>query len=630
MSTDFGELLFQSLPGLYRDKDTSGSLRRFLEIMGLPLAELEASIDQLHEDTFIERSRAALLPLVGDLVGADVDPTLSERAQRTSVRDAIAFYRTKGLADALARFTEDLTEWRATLVDFSEVVAEVPSVADLNPLVVARERPVGEFPPGSGRFHFRAGGELARLFDATRGRPLTRALLAADPTAFAGREGRFTLSERGLDVFLGSPPRYRPVAADLADFGAPKAADGTALVLANGEIAVDPELGRFVFGGPAPLASNLRATYVVLEPASIRTQAFHVGDSSRMRRLGRADDPAPYSVDIGAPQVPTDRNGQKHFDNHGLFLTPARILTERRPNALPPSSTSGCFSFDDSSLVLSDPEGVTLQLLDGIDGSPITRRALAAAGAELYGAARGFTLRAGSRRLSDSALFPALRLVAADLSSFAAPKTPDGAPLTLASTDVAVDPELGRFRLDLTALGLTAEELRVDYLLATVTSQQGVRSAALSPSAPEFFALAPDGSSALVRDRLDGTPLAVAVRLGRPLAAYYGTPRGFTLRKNGLELTQTLLPNLVDLAEPRALVPGGRVAVDLERGRFQLPNGSVATGDVLSADFSVVDAAAERRVFESLLQRLPRALPAGVVPVLVDTRRTPVNPAKVS
>jgi hypothetical protein len=35
-------------------------------------------------------------------------------------------------------------------------------------------------------------------------------------------------------------------------------------------------------------------------------------------------------------------------------------------------------------------------------------------------------------------------------------------------------------------------------------------------------------------------------------------------------------------------------------------------------------------VFESLAQRLARALPAGVVPVIVDARRSPVNPAKVS
>jgi hypothetical protein len=220
--------------------------------------------------------------------------------------------------------------------------------------------------------------------------------------------------------------------------------------------------------------------------------------------------------------------------------------------------------------------------------------------------------------------------VAADLTSFAAPKTPDGAPLTLASTDIAVDPELGRFRLDAVTLGVTAEELRVDYLLATVASREGVRCAALSTSVPEFFALAADGGSVLLRDRLDGTPLAVAMRLGRPLDAYYGTPRGFTLRKNGVELTSTLVPTLVDLAAPGTLVPAGRVAVDLARGRFQLPNGSVVPGDALDADFGFVDAAAEKRVFESLLQRLPRALPAGVVPVLVDTRQSPVDPAKVS
>ncbi len=627
MSTDFGTLLFRFLPGLYRDKDEGDVLRRFLEIMAQPLAELEASIEQLHEDTFVERCRGPLVPLIGDLVGADVDPTQPERAQRAEVRNSLAFYRSKGLGESLGRFVEDATGWRATLVDFSDVVAQVPAVSELDPLVVLRERPIAETPAGSGRFHFDAGGGLTRLFDATRGRPITRRLLAADPARFAGQEGRFGVWERGEDLLMGSPPRYRTVAADLSDFAAPRAVDGTPLVLASGDVAVDPELGRFLFGGSAPLAGNLRATYVVLRPASIRTQAFHVGDSSRMRRLGRADDPAPYSIDVGAPRRVTDRNGQKHFDNHGIFLTPARVLAQRRPNALPPGSESGRFSFDDSALALSDTEGVSLQLLDGLDGSPITRKKLAAFPSELFGAPRGFTLRVGSTTLGEAR--PDVRLVAANLANFVAPKAPDGTALTLLPTDVAIDPELGRIRLDLTALGLRAEELRVDYLLANVAGVDAAKALALSSGAPELFAFAPDGAHARPRDRRDGTPLAVALRLGRPLSSYYGTPRGFTLRRNGAPLTAALTPDLVSLDEPAATVAAGRVAVDLERGRFQLPSGSLASGDVVTVDYGAADVA-ESRVFESLAQRLARALPAGVVPVIVDTRRSPVNPAKVS
>ena len=89
MNVDFPELLYHTLPGLYRDKDTAGELRRFLEIVAEPLAMLHASITQLQDDYAIERCREELIPLIGTLVGVSVDPTQPARVQRAEVQDAI-------------------------------------------------------------------------------------------------------------------------------------------------------------------------------------------------------------------------------------------------------------------------------------------------------------------------------------------------------------------------------------------------------------------------------------------------------------------------------------------------------------------------------------------------------------
>jgi hypothetical protein len=46
--------------------------------------------------------------------------------------------------------------------------------------------------------------------------------------------------------------------------------------------------------------------------------------------------------------------------------------------------------------------------------------------------------------------------------------------------------------------------------------------------------------------------------------------------------------------------------------------------------FAFEDPAELSQRFDSLAQRLSRAVPAGVVPVLLDTRRPPLDPARLT
>jgi phage tail-like protein len=631
MATDFADLLYRYLPGLYRDKDTLGELQGFLQIMAQPLEELEASVGQLHQDLFIFTCRAELIPLIGALVGVEVDATLPPRAQRAQVADAVRFYRSKGTQEPLVRWAESLTQWRVTLVDFSKNVAQVAFLEGLNPVTRRRDQPVAEHPPGSGHCFFAADQGLQPLFDALTGRPITRESLGGHEVEYAGIEGRFTIEERGVDMFrppAGTPPRSA-VAADLTLFASPRDASGGALTLAANQVAIDPILGRFKFAAPLPPAGNLRVTFHSLTPASVTPRSFHVGDPSRMRRLGRIDDPAPYTLDIRSPRNVSERVGQKHFDHHGFFVTPCQVLANQRPNLLPPGATSGRFSFDNRPLGLVNPDGFTLQLLDGIDGAPLTREKLAGQPQAYVSQPHGFTLRIRGTVVTDAAFKPPVRVLVANLADFGQPRSPTGAHLVLEPTDVAVDPQLGRFLLNPGALGAGPEDIRVDYLLASVARSEDRVPMPLSATAPALFSFSEDGTPVPLRDGLDGTPIDVALRLGRPPSDYHGTARGWLIRRNGLDITSELTANLTDLEDPSTPVAAGRIAIDPKRGRFKLPPGFLVPGDQLTVSHSFEDTAAQARVFASLAQRLPAGMPAGVVPVIVDTRSIPVQPARL-
>ncbi|MGH2898380.1 MAG: hypothetical protein ACRDMZ_06870, partial [Solirubrobacteraceae bacterium] len=437
--TDFADLLSRSLPGIYRLKDDNNDLARFLQIMASPLAETEASIGQLYDDLFGATARGELLPLIGTLIRAEIDPTLSASLQRSALEDTLAFYRNKGLAAPLARTVEAFTQWRTITVDYSQTVARLPHIESTSPLQRQRRRPVRTSEGGANRFHFDAAGRPTRLFDEQRGRAIARAELASLAPDLVGTDRGFAIRENGVDLVGPRASAPRPVvAADLTDFGAPLTPAGAALTLTAGQIAVDPELGRLLFATPVPLAGNLTVDFHQLVP-STPPQTFDLRDSARMAQLGRSDDPAPYTVDLRAPAAPTDRIGRTHFDNHGFFVTIGRIFANRRPNQLRIGPPAG-FSVDDTLLANTDTTGNLLQLLDGIDGSPITRAKLDGHVADFVDTARGFTITARGTSLLDPSFGAGASVVVAKLGNLALPKTLGDADLVLPPRTIAVDP----------------------------------------------------------------------------------------------------------------------------------------------------------------------------------------------
>src|SRR5262249_10573101 len=155
------------------------------------------------------------------------------------------------------------------------------------------------------------------------------------------------------------------------------------------------------------------------------------------------------------------------------------------------------------------------------------------------------------------------------------------------ATDVLVDPQLGRFMLDLTGLGIASDDLRVDYILALTDARVGAKAFSLEPIVKEVFSFAADGSVAVVRDAFDGTPIAVKVRLGSTISEFEGTARGWTIFRNGVSVSATLAAELKSLDDVGSPVTPGRIAVDLERGRFKFPAGVLSLGDVITVSAAV-------------------------------------------
>jgi phage tail-like protein len=504
MPIEFADLLFRLLPGLYRDKDTTEELRGFLEIIAGPLGDIDANIAALHDDRFIATCRPEFIALIGALIGAEVDPALSEEAQRAEVQHAIERYQTNGLRSTLERLAEDVTRWRVHVVDFSASVAQ------------------------------------------------TVALDSTDPP--------------------------RPFTIDITS-------------------------------------------------------------AQGLERLGRSDDTASYSIDLRAPRHSRDTIGQKHFDNLGFFLTPSRVVVNQRPNALPAGSVRGRFTFDSRALEPGDDRGIRLQLLDGLDGRPITRRTLDGRERDFCGTRRGFTIRVHDISITDPTRVPPLVIRAANLEDFDHPIDPDGNDLPLEPSargdeprvHVAIDPEAGRFFINLNIVKATADDLRVDYLLGAVDENELGEAFPLSSDGRPRFAFSTDGTPAPLRDAFDGTPIAVSLGLGVPVSDYHGTARGWRIFHNGKDATALLAVEIGELPDDgEDVVPEGRVVVDPARGRLQFAPEFLAPGDRVHVSAAFEREATLERVVGNLRQRLPQALPAGVVPVLIDARKRSIDPAHLS
>jgi hypothetical protein len=115
--------LFERLPVLYRTRDTdpsrAGQFEAFIGLMDEILRGIDADIDQLYHDQFIETCADWMVPYIGDLLG--VTPLKGDPFTiRADTARTVALRRRRGTLGAMESLAFNLTGWAAHAVELRE------------------------------------------------------------------------------------------------------------------------------------------------------------------------------------------------------------------------------------------------------------------------------------------------------------------------------------------------------------------------------------------------------------------------------------------------------------------------------------------------------------------------------
>jgi hypothetical protein len=137
-----GARLFALLPAIFRSRDAEqalaiaaefgfaaadaaspdlqGPLTSLLAALEQQLTLLEAQVDQLYDDQFVETCAPWVIPYIGALVGARIVDLDDAGSARRQVADTIRNRRTKGTAGALAAIAGDIMDAPAEAIEYRE------------------------------------------------------------------------------------------------------------------------------------------------------------------------------------------------------------------------------------------------------------------------------------------------------------------------------------------------------------------------------------------------------------------------------------------------------------------------------------------------------------------------------
>ncbi len=115
------ERLYNLLPAIYRRQDffRGEPLRALLAIVEQELGILEADINNLYENWFIETCDLWVIPYIAELVGiSDLnDPEKIFPIQRSRIGNTMRYRRHKGTPRTLELVIQDTTGWTARVVE---------------------------------------------------------------------------------------------------------------------------------------------------------------------------------------------------------------------------------------------------------------------------------------------------------------------------------------------------------------------------------------------------------------------------------------------------------------------------------------------------------------------------------
>jgi hypothetical protein len=137
--------LFNLLPVVYRQRDEERGfpLRAVLRVMADQVAIVEADIDRLYENWFIETCEDWVVPYIGDLIGYSPVHEAAETANlagaqqqaldrilvpRRDVANTIRSRRRKGARALLEELAADVAGWPARVVEFNRLVSSTQAL----------------------------------------------------------------------------------------------------------------------------------------------------------------------------------------------------------------------------------------------------------------------------------------------------------------------------------------------------------------------------------------------------------------------------------------------------------------------------------------------------------------------
>jgi competence ComEA-like helix-hairpin-helix protein len=132
-----GERLYDLLPEVYRMRDGAQGepLRVLLGVIESELEVLEADIEQLYDNWFVETCAEWVVPYLGDLLGVRglLPAQNGAFSQRGLVANTLAYRRGKGTAAVLEQLARDVTGWPARVVEFFELLAATQYLNHVRP-----------------------------------------------------------------------------------------------------------------------------------------------------------------------------------------------------------------------------------------------------------------------------------------------------------------------------------------------------------------------------------------------------------------------------------------------------------------------------------------------------------------
>jgi phage tail-like protein len=140
-----GDKLNEFIPAIYKRYDTiyaepgtvapedeqKGELQRFMEILGGQLDLIGSFVAGTRKFLDLDQCDGSLLPLLGQWIGWQTNPSLDINSQRNEIRYAPELYKTVGIAANLRAFVNRLINWNCQVKEFCHNVFRTNAAPEL-------------------------------------------------------------------------------------------------------------------------------------------------------------------------------------------------------------------------------------------------------------------------------------------------------------------------------------------------------------------------------------------------------------------------------------------------------------------------------------------------------------------